>query len=223
MAVFEPNLTTKLILSELRKLEISDVEHYLEVGCGSGYITESLLEEHRLHPRNVWLSDISEEAIVEARLRLGTRVTADHFKVGSCLEPWKGMKFGLIVSDVAGVSDPVAKVSSWYEGVPFHAGVDGLTNTLRVLWDARSLLTPQGRLVFPVLSLSNVDRLFSEMSSAFTTVQLTTPVLWPMPQEFLGHEGLLNDLHESGNITLIKKFGKCLASTQVAICSGAVA
>jgi methylase of polypeptide subunit release factors len=220
MAVFAPNLTTKLILAELRKQEIAKNEHYLEVGCGSGYITKSLLEEQRLNPQNVWLSDISEEAIDEARKQLSANVQPDHLKIGSCLDSWQRMKFGLIVSDVAGVADRVAEISSWYRGVPFHAGEDGLANTLRVLWDARSLLTPTGRLVFPVLSLSNVDKLRSEMSAAYLTVHLTAPVLWPMPEEFVRHQDLLIELVESGNITLVKKFGKYLASTQVAICSG---
>lgn len=222
MAVFAPNLTTKMILSELRKLEIAKDENYLEVGCGSGYITKSLLDEQLLIPKNVWLSDISPEAIAEAQQQLAPYLRLDQLKIGSCLDPWQQMKFGLIVSDVAGVADGIAEISSWYHGVPFHAGDDGLQNTLKVLWDARSLLTPTGRLVFPVLSLSNVTKLRSELAAAFSTVKLTSPVLWPMPEEFINHEHLLNDLVQSGKITLVKKFGKYLASTQVAVCSEVV-
>lgn len=219
MTVFQPNLTTRLILDECRKLQIENVQSILEVGCGSAFITKALLDEGLVAPHGVWLSDISEEAIAEAKSVLVDYVSEDHFRVGSCLEPWREFEFDLIISDVAGIADEIASVSSWYQGVPFAAGSDGLINTLSVLDGATSALNEGGILIFPIISLSDTNRLIEETYRVFQSVTITNATFWPLPAELASQSELLERLCSSGMISLIQKYGKKLAFTRVAICT----
>ena len=219
MAVFQPNLTTRLLLAECQRLRLTDSQSLLEVGCGSAFIAKSLVENGHLRPDQVWLSDISSEAIEQAIIALRDYVHIGHFRIGSCLGPWADSQFDVIVSDVAGIADEIASVSSWYQGVPYAAGPDGLDNTLSVLYGANSVLKTRGVLIFPIISLSNVEKLHEEISDTFEDVRITEPVYWPMPQDLVSKADLIDRLCDTGMIRVFKKFGKLLASTQVAVCT----
>ena len=44
-----------------------------------------------------------------------------------------GYKFDIIVDDISGISEEVAKLSKWFENVPCNAGIDGTANIEEVL------------------------------------------------------------------------------------------
>lgn len=219
MAVFEPNLTSHLLLRAAEACCRDGVHRYLELGCGSGFITRSLIDAKLLDGKNCYLSDVSHEAIEAAQLLLEGQIDASHVMQGDCFEPWIGMQFDLIVSDVAGISDAIAAVSEWYRGVPCNAGNDGLFHTLRVADEARALLAPNGTLLFPIISLANTTQLLKAMTALYHSVSVTQPTWWPLPRELENHTGLLYRLREHGFISFEKKYGRLLATTSIAHCT----
>lgn len=218
MAIFEPNLTSRLLVKAAENLIEGADYQILELGCGSGFISGQLLKLGLCSGQNIYMSDISAEAVEKAIQSFSGLIPETNFRVGSCLSPWQDQEFDLIISDVAGIANEVAKVSSWYQGIEFEAGDDGLSNTLAVLGSARNHLKPFGALLFPILSLSDRFKLRSEISKIFRSWTETEEKLWPLPDELLNHGELLEELAKAGKIHLERKYGKTLGITSVAIC-----
>ena len=149
--VFYPTSTTVLLLRAARGALGEPCQSVLDIGCGSGVVAVVLA---RLLPpgTSVCASDLSPAAVRLASAnaeRNGVRVDC---RCGSSFDPWKGQRFDLIVDDVAGVAEPLDRLSGWYPpGVPSEAGRDGARWILDILERAPDHLTPGGRIVFPIL------------------------------------------------------------------------
>ena len=218
MAIFTNNLTSRLLLkSALENLD-QPRERILEIGCGSGYISAELIACGKCDGKESYLSDISTEAVKFAIEKLNNLVPPQNFRVGRCLDPWGGEKFDLIISDVAGISNSIAEISSWYQGVEFEAGEDGLTNTLEVVHAAKKNLNSSGILIFPILSLTDRTRLRQELNIAFPKWHESKETKWPLPDDIAARSGLLQRLSADGNISVEQKYGQVLASTSIAVC-----
>lgn len=218
MAVFQPNLTSKLLLkAALNHLNVQ-YRDVLELGCGSGWITKQLVDKFGNQSHNWFLSDISDEAIVESNANLVPPLETGDLRVGDGFSPWVGHKFDFIINDIAGIADEIAIASDWYNGVPFKAGADGLLNTRNVLLDLRSYLNPNGVFIAPVISLSNVEEYRKLLSQAFVEVVFENRTPWPLPESLSVQSDLLQKLKKEENIILEEKYGKVLAYTEVCIC-----
>src|SRR5207245_2834613 len=126
----------------------------LDLGCGTGIVAVVLAR--LLAPEvTVGASDLSAAAVRLTRHNARNNRVLIDCRRGSLFEPWAGERFDLIVDDVSGVAEPVARVSGWYPApVPSQAGDDGTRWILEVLARASDYLAQGGRLVFPVLTLS---------------------------------------------------------------------
>jgi methylase of polypeptide subunit release factors len=218
MAVFQPNLTSKVLFKAATKHLEAKHRDVLELGCGSGWITKQLLDKFGRQSHNWFLSDISEEAIVESNTNLVPPLATGDLRVGDGFSPWVGDKFDFIINDIAGIADEIAVASDWYNGVPFKAGVDGLLNTRNVLADLHSYLNPNGVFIAPVISLSNVAEYQDLLSKTFGEVIFENRTLWPLPESLSVQSALLQKLKKDENIILEEKYGKLLAFTEVCIC-----
>ena len=218
MAVFQPNLTSKVLFKAATKHLEAKHRDVLELGCGSGWITKQLLDKFGRQSHNWFLSDISEEAIVESNTNLVPPLAPRDLRVGDGFSPWVGDKFDFIINDIAGIADEIAVASDWYNGVPFKAGVDGLLNTRNVLADLHSYLNPNGVFIAPVISLSNVAEYQDLLSKTFGEVIFENRTLWPLPESLSVQSALLQKLKKDENIILEEKYGKLLAFTEVCIC-----
>ena len=218
MAVFQPNLTSKLLLKAGAKHLNVQYRDVLELGCGSGWITKQLLEKFGDQSHNWFLSDISEEAIVESNTNLVPPLQTRDLRVGDGFSPWVGKKFDFIINDIAGIANEIAIASDWYNGVPFKAGADGLLNTRNVLADLRRYLNPDGVFIAPVISLSNVGEYQELLSQTFDEVIFENKTPWPLPESLSVQSALLQKLKKDKNIILEEKYGKLLAFTEVCIC-----
>lgn len=218
MAVFTPNLTSKLIVKAIKGIGSTLKGHILEVGCGSGWITEQIAAEFHVSNAKFFLSDVSIEAIELAQNKLQTSVPNAVFKVGSGLKPWVNSQFDLIINDVAGISDAIAEISPWYVGVPCNAGDDGLANTRGILNDVNNQLKNEGTYITPVISLANAIEHRRLLEGIFDSVKYLHRVWWPIPEEIVNHASTLDDMEKYFGIETQEKYGKRLAYTEVAIC-----
>ena len=146
----------------------------------------------------LYASDLSESAVLCSRENYRRYGCPAEVRGGSLFEPWRGMTFDVIVDDISGIAQDVAVVSPWFQGVPCDTGQDGTDLVVEILRSAPRRLAEGGRLFFPVLSLSNVDRLLQVAKETFGAVDRVGRQDWPLPAELKTHMPLLRKLHAAG-------------------------
>jgi len=86
---------------------------------------------------------------------------------GQMFTPVDSRRFDVIVCDVSGMADRVARLSPWYPPSIPSGGVDGTGPTLAFLHEVERHLCPGGRAIFPVLSLAAPGVIEREAESLF--------------------------------------------------------
>src|SRR6266498_2014465 len=213
--VFRPTSTTTLLLGGVRGFANKDATSALDLGCGCGIVAVALAK--LILPRAaVYASDISAEAVTLARRNAEHLQLAIDCRCGSLFEPWAGMRFDLIVDDVAGMSEPIARHSRWYPPhIPSDAGEDGTRWIVRILSEAPEFLTPQGEFFFPVLTFSSESRILDTARDHFARVELVTEQWYPLGSDLLPHLDLIEGLMAKGQVEIRKKGSRWLWATKI--------
>ncbi len=224
--VFYPTSTSTLLLAAVRQfvnpglpLENSKREvgatSALDLGCGSG-IVAVVLAKLVLPQAAIHASDISAEAVKLAQRNAEENQLTIDCRSGSLFEPWTGMKFDLIVDDVAGMSEPIARHSHWYPPhIHSNAEEDGTRWIVKILSQAPNFLTPQGRIFFPVLTLSNEAKILATAQKHFAKVELRAEQWYPLGNDLLPHLTLIEDLMARGLVEIKKKGSRWLWATKI--------
>jgi methylase of polypeptide subunit release factors len=217
--VFYPTSTTSLLLAGVRKFANPAAASALDLGCGCG-IVAVVLAKLILPKAKIHASDISEEAAKLAKQNAENHRLAIDCRCGSLFEPWAGMKFDLIVDDVAGMAEPVARCSQWYPPqIHSDAGEDGARWIVSILSQASEFLTPPGQIFFPVLTLSNEAKILGAAQKNFARVELLTEQWYPLGNDLLPHLNLIEDLMTKGLIEIKKKGSRWWWATKVYLAS----
>ncbi|OGC04163.1 hypothetical protein A2276_06080 [candidate division WOR-1 bacterium RIFOXYA12_FULL_43_27] len=211
--VFTPTGTTEVLFKAVQKY-IKKPGKILDLGCGCGVMGIAL---HQIGVVRglLYASDLSEESVA------CTKKNADRYncpvvaKSGALFDPWVEEKFDYIVDDVSGVSEEVARISPWFDGVPCESGRDGSSLVVQVIKKARAHLNSSGCLFFPIISFSNVNNILNAAHENFSNVELLAHEEWPLPKEMNQHVAILRKLHEEGYIQITEKFGMVLWFTDV--------
>jgi release factor glutamine methyltransferase len=163
--VFTPTLTTSFLTQQALRADVNG-KKVLDLGCGLGPISIVMALAGASH---VWAIDLMRRACELAQFNARLNGVSQKISVmnGNLFEPVPGMQFDLIVDDVSGVAAPVAKLSRWFPDEVPLGGEDGASLTVQMLASARSHLSSQGQLYFPVLSLSNRQRILIAARESF--------------------------------------------------------
>ncbi len=213
--VFQPTSTTTLLLAGVRKIVNRDASSALDLGCGCG-IVAVVLKRLILQKGAVYASDISAEAVSLTRSNAENARLSIDCRCGSLFEPWVGMKFDLIVDDVAGMSEPIARRSRWYPPhIHSDAGEDGTRWIVSILSQAPEFLNPKGQIFFPSLTLSNEPRILDTARNHFAKVELITEQWYPLGSDLLPHLNLMEQLMANGLIEIKKKGSRWLWATKI--------
>jgi methylase of polypeptide subunit release factors len=215
--VFVPTGTSSLLIQAVRQT-IPAPGKILDLGCGAG-ITGISLNHLGLVKGQIYASDLSADAVRCTKnngLIHGCELTA---RTGSLFEPWKGELFDYIVDDVSGVAEAVAEISPWFENVPCFSGKDGTKLICQILEQAPMFLDNKGLLFFPVISLSNVEKILQTANKYFPNVERVIQQTWPIPPSMMKHMELLLKLNDEGIIKVEHKFGTLLWTTEIYIAS----
>ena len=213
--VFNPSSTTMLLLRAARKTLVPSVRSVLDLGCGSG-IVAVVLAKHLPPGTRICGSDLSDGAVRLARDNARRHGIAIDCRPGSLFEPWNGERFDLIMDDVAGVAEPLDRISGWYpESVPSGCGPDGTRWILQVLDEAGDRLTPTGQLLFPGGTLAREGEVLERARSRFATVVQLEEQWYPLSEELLAHGALLDELQQAGRINLEKRGSRLCWSARV--------
>ena len=213
--VFQPTSTTVLLLRAARRALTPPPGAVLDLGCGSGVVAVVMARQVPAKTR-VYASDLSAAAVrLTAFNAQRNGVTVDA-RCGSLFEPWSGVRFDMIVDDVAGVSEPLARASGWYPpDVPSDAGRDGTRWILDVVDQAPDYLAPGGRLCFPVLTLSREELIIERARARFTTVTLVEEQWYPFSEDLLAQWALVESLVADGSIHIEKHGSRWCWATKI--------
>ena len=201
--VFTPTLTTSFLTDQVDKDRLVGGA-VLDLGCGVGPIAIALAMSGA---RSVHAVDLMPRACELAARNAESNGVGDRVKVlcGDLFEPVAGMKFDVIVDDVSGVADEVARFSSWFpERVP-TGGPDGTAHTIRMVRESVDYLRPGGYLLFPVLSLSTAANLLETAARTYgSRLQKVASKLVPFNVELKRHLEALKRLQRSGIVDFVQ-------------------
>ena len=213
--VFQPTSTTALLLRAVRRSLTPPPRSVLDLGCGTG-IVSIVLAKALPSGVAVHASDLSAAAVALTRLNAERNGVAVDCRCGSLFAPWRGSRFDLIVDDVPGVAEPLARLSGWYPpAVPSDAGTDGTRWILEVLDQAPEFLTAGGRLIFPVLTLSREERVLERARQRFASVEQLEEQWYPLNEELLAHFALVEQLMAEGDITVERRGSRWCWATKI--------
>jgi len=218
--VFYPTSTTVLLLRAARRALEYRPRTVLDLGCGCGVV--GIVLAKRLPPGGmVAASDLSAGAVRLARDNAARHGVTIDCRQGSLFEPWGDRRFDLIVDDVAGVAEPLARASGWYPpGVPSDAGPDGTRWILDVLASAPDHLSPGGRLIFPLLTLSREAAALEAARARFAAVELVEEQWYPLTEALLAQFSLVEEMAAEGAVQIAKRGSRWCWATRVYMATG---
>jgi precorrin-6B methylase 2 len=213
--VFRPTSTSVLLLRAARQLlQQQSAASVLDLGCGCGVVAVVLAAVG--NGAKVSASDVSAAAATLTLKNAGKNSVPVETRSGSLFEPWAGRRFSLIVDDVAGVAEPLDRLSGWYPGdVPSEAGPDGTRWILEVLDQAPNYLEPGGRLVFPVITLAREDTVLAKARERFGSVRLLDEQWYPLTEALMPHLPLIERLVGEGRVRLQRQGSRTCWATMV--------
>ena len=213
--VFEPNLTTKLLIEAViknvkskRKISIVDL------GCGTGIVGLSIAKILDLKS-DLFFSDLSSSAIDNTNLNLEFFKKKGVVKQGSMFDPWKDNKFDIIINDISAISSLVSKISPWFKTIPCESGKDGTDLTISFLKQLSKHTKKKSKIFFPVLSLSNESKIIKFAKKKFNNFECVYKVAWPLPASMKNKTKKLLELRKSNYINFKIISGKIVCNTSV--------
>lgn len=215
--VFLPTATTTSLISAVKEY-VRKPGKLLDLGAGSGVVGIAL-SLMGLVNAPLYASDLSEnakECLLENCERYDVLVKGE---TGSLFNPWANEKFDYIVDDISGVAEEVAKISPWFKNIPCQSGMDGTDLTIQVLRNAPLYLNRGGLLFFPIISLSNADKILNVAREEFSCVKLLRKDEWPLPKDMYEHVSILKRMQEDGYIKIRETFGMILFGTNIYVAS----
>lgn len=220
---FNPNLTSSIVFSQLKKYISKHNRqsfNILDLGCGNGVIGISLAKIFPSH--NYFFSDLNSESIALLKKNIRHhKISNFSIKEGSLLLPWINEinDFDIIINDVSGISEKIAKYSSWFgNNIPCSTGDDGTSlfkETINFIKEHHNKKKPL-KIFSAVLSLSNIFEIEKFLNKNKINYEYVYVKEWPIPNNFENEFYItLRDLKQSNIISYKEISGFLICETRV--------
>tara|TARA_B100001057_G_scaffold462474_1_gene515472 strand:- start:906 stop:1646 length:741 start_codon:yes stop_codon:yes gene_type:complete len=210
--VFEPNLTTSLLIEMAVKM-IKNNDKVLDLGCGSGIVGCYLYKKKKI--KYIYGSDISKAAVRCASYNAKKLTKNYDIRQSNLLMNWKDKKFNLIINDISGISSQINNFSKWFNFAPNNSGNDGTTFTMSILKDFKNKKFKNANLLFPVLGLSNRNKIINFLKENKINYRILVKKEWPLPKNMIKHHVLLKKLKKQKKINFYEKFSILFTTTEI--------
>ncbi|MGH8945359.1 MAG: hypothetical protein ACRDVL_04360, partial [Acidimicrobiia bacterium] len=114
------------------------------------------------------------------------------FYRGSVFEPLpEGLEADLIIGDISGIPDEIAKVSGWFP-VGLAGGPTGAELPIRMLDEVKRFLRKGGRFLIPTGSLQDESSILEKARSVFSSLRELTEKSIPLPSALAEHPAVID-------------------------------
>lgn len=198
--VFVPTSTSEVLASWIR---FEPGATTVDLGCGSGLFAILMA---RMGAGRVHALDAQTEACELTRRNAKRNGQAGRIdcRVGHLFDPLGPLAADLIVNDVSGVADAIARRAGWFPDTVPTGGEDGADLAVAMFNGVRRHLRPCGRVLFPVISLSDENRILEAAHAAFSRVELLEARRFPLAPAVTSAPSF-QDLLEAGTIRAIRR------------------
>jgi SAM-dependent methyltransferase len=181
--VFTPTHTS-LVLAEA--LEINPGEVVIDIGCGSGVLS---FVAANLGADRVVGCDVSAESVrvaTENARRLGLADRTE-FRTGNLFEPVQDVEADVIIGDVSGIPDVLARLTGWFPGGP-----TGTELPMAMLAGIGPRLKRGGRMYLPTGTVQAGTRILDAAHQLFgpDNVTLVAERDFPLPSAAAASEAI---------------------------------
>ena len=175
--VFVPSSTSRVLGDAMR---IREGDTVLDVGCGSGVLSFAAA---RLGASRVVGCDVSQAAVdcASGNARQLGLAEVTEFRCGSLFEPVHDVRADVVIADISGVPDSIARTSGWFPD-GHGGGPTGAELPVAMLASIKDHVSPRGRVYLPTGSLQNepavleaAQRVFGDQMRAVATRDFPLP------------------------------------------------
>jgi 23S rRNA U2552 (ribose-2'-O)-methylase RlmE/FtsJ len=213
--VFTPNLTTFLLIKASKNL-VKKKNKVLELGCGSGIISNYLYKKKLI--KKIYASDISRSAVDCSVFNAIRNKAKYEIKKSKLFDSWKKSKFDIIINDISAITTKLNSISRWYDYAPNESGPDGIKFTIKILNEFKKYTNKNGKMLIPIIGLSNKKKILSFMKKKSIMYKKLYSQDWPLPKQFYKHKKFLLNLKKKNIIEFEEKFGFLTTKTEIYCC-----
>jgi tRNA A58 N-methylase Trm61 len=204
--VFAPSHTSRMVAEAL---EVGLDDTVIDVGCGSGVLA---FVAARLGASRVVGCDASPEAVAAATrnaARLGLSDSTE-FRVGNLLEPVRDFRADVIIGDVSGVPDELAKVTGWFPDGR-AGGPTGAELPVAMIESVADCLAPEGVMYLPTGTIQAEGRVLEAARRVFGDRNLQRVLVRELPlPDIAARSKAVAKLVQQGLLNLRKRGSRLL-------------